>query len=497
MGNAMKQVFTRWPAKIAMDMATARSPAWAHVSGDGVERPISTGEIRIFVLSVGLVASSALLLPLAVAGLPLAGAALLLLIAIVAMVRTASRALRHARALETELEALRRWDQVLFDRAGISLWREDWSAARDEVLRLLDTGVTDILAHYTERPDELRRLRGRVIVKDVNAFALEEMGGVDRGDLIGPLERILPDTDETFVQWLVAFSRGDRFYRSETHITRPDGSTKDTLFSAALPQDRKGFEDIVVTDFDITAYKVAQERLVQVERDLARASRVSTMGALSATIAHEVNSPLAAILSHAEAALRWLGREEPDIAEVHAALTAVLADAGRARDVVARTRAFVERSREGVRPTDLVAAARGAILMVERDLRSRGVAVHFDADDAMQEVLTDPVQFQQVLVNLLVNGAQAMSALCGPRDLKVRLRRQGPALRVSVEDRGDGLPDEDRSKVFDPFFTTREGGMGMGLAICRDIVEAQGGRIWVEEGAAGGSVFCFTVPLDG
>lgn len=435
-------------------------------------------------------------MPVALAGITLAAAALMLLIATAALVRTVIRALRHARALETELETLRRWDQVLFDRAGISLWREDWSAARDEVLRLLDTGVTDILAYYTERPEELRRLRGRVIVKDVNAFALEEMGGVDRGDLIGPLDRILPDTDQTFVQWLVAFGRGDRFYRSETHITRPDGTTKDTLFSAALPQDRRGFEDIVVTDFDITAYKVAQERLVEVERDLARASRVSTMGALSATIAHEVNSPLAAILSHAEAALRWLEREKPNIAEACAALAAVLTDAGRARDVVARTRAFVERSREGVRPTDLVGAAREAILMVERDLRSRGVAVHFDADEAIPEVVTDPVQIQQVLVNLMLNGAQAMSNSCGPRDLKVTLRRQGPALRVAVEDLGGGLPDEHRSRVFDPFFTTREGGVGMGLAICRDIVEAQGGRIWVEDGASGGAVFCFTVPLD-
>ena len=268
------------------------------------------------------------LLPLFLSGWSLL-AALALLVAASAIAVT--MIWRRADTLEQRLSADERWTALLFEQAGISLWREDWRAARDRVLALLEAGITDMERHFADDPQSLRDLRKQVIIKDVNQYAVEMMGAGSKADLVGPLDRILPDTDQTFLQWLVAFAGGDRYYRSETHIVRADGSEIDVLFTARIPTDADGFTDIVVSALDITGLKAAQQRLSELERELLRTSRITTMGALSASIAHEVNSPLAAIMSSAEASLRWLERTPPDYAEARAAVSAVIADARRVR----------------------------------------------------------------------------------------------------------------------------------------------------------------------
>ncbi|HUD29210.1 MAG TPA: ATP-binding protein [Novosphingobium sp.] len=491
----MKQVFSRWPGERGpgpSDAAPARH--WAHEGPVPASRSLSRSEAWLLVVAVGVLAGSIVLLPVALAGWGLVAAALLLIGAAAVVLVGLRRIWRHVGALERENEGLRDWNATLFDRAGVSLWREDWSEARDAVEHLLLSGVTDIQAYYAERPAELRDLRRRVIIKDVNAIALEGMGVDSKADVVGSLDNILPDTDHTFVQWLIAFARGDRLYRSETHLVRPDGSALDTLFTASIPQDREGFRDIVVANFEITAYKAAQARMVELERDLIRASRITTMGALSATIAHEVNSPLAAVLSHAEAGLRWLDRAQPDLSEVRAAIAGIVADASRARDVVVRTRSYLANAPADGQLQDMARLGKEALLLVERELRDGQVSPHFDFEDGLPPVAGDPIQLQQVLVNLMLNGAQAMRAKPSARDLTVTMRREGEFIRVNVRDEGEGIDPADAARIFDPFYSTRPGGMGMGLAICRTVVEAHGGRIWVSTEPGGGSTFHFLVP---
>jgi C4-dicarboxylate-specific signal transduction histidine kinase len=489
----MKQVFTRWPAEVAPEPGDVadRRPRWMEDGPTG--HPASPYGKALIAVALGVVALSVFLLPVALQGPRLAVAGLAIAAASVVLATALWRSSVCARRLKRELVDLRAWNSALFEKASVGLWREDWTAARDEVERLVRDGVTDVQAYYAERPDELRALRRRVVIKDVNPFALERMGGKRKEDLVGPLDRILPDTENTFVQWLVAFARGDAVYRSETHLTRPDGGSSDTLFTASIPQDREGFSDIVVADFDITSYKVAQARLAAMERDLIRASRVTTMGALTATIAHEVNSPLAAIISHAEASLRWLGRPEPDLNEARSALEHVVSDATRARDVVVRTRRYLSNGSEGSTTHDLGRLALDAVELVERELRELQVSLHFDADEALPLIRGDPVQLQQVLVNLLLNGAQAMQGRPSPRDLFVTVRGEGEFVRVDVRDTGAGLPPGSAARIFEPFYSTRQGGIGMGLAICRTVVEAHGGKIWTTE-APNGASFHFTVP---
>ena len=397
--------------------------------------------------------------------------------------------------LQGWIEARDRWNNTMFERAGISVWREDWSAVREIVLALLRSGVRDMEAHFAAHPDELRELRGRVMIKDVNAFTVSMMGAESKDDFLGSLDKILTDTDTTFIQWLVAFARGDSFYRSEAHIVRPDGTEIDVLFTGALPSDMRGFEDILVSCLDITEYKVAQERLASVELEIARASRITTMGALTASIAHEVNSPLAAIVSNAEAGLRWLTNDPPDLGETQTALANVISDATRAHSVVARTRSFLGNSPRHIEPHNLVDTARSAIILIERELRTLGTSVNFDAPDDLPQVMADSIQIQQVLINLALNAAQAMANQVGPRDLVIALRRDEAMMRVDVQDHGIGIGEGQIDAIFEPFYSTKVNGIGMGLAVCRNCVTAHGGRLWVTSALGSGSTFHFTLPV--
>lgn len=490
----MKQVFTRWPGDSTAPSAEAgASPSWLR---DGVESGATLLPRPRWLLApaVGVPLLSVPLLPVALGGATLIAAALLIIAAATASAWAILQYDRKLAAAHARLAASERWSRILFERAGLSLWHEDWSAARDAVADLLARGIYDVQAYYTERPQELRDLRRRVTIKDVNIFAVEMMGAGDKAALIGPLDNILPDTDHTFMQWLVAFARGDRYYRSETHILAPDGTAVDTLFTAEIPTDPAGFEDIVVSALDITGYRASQERLLTLERDMLRASRITTMGALTASIAHEVNSPLSAIVSYAEASLRWLGRTPPDLSEARTAIREVIADATRARDVVRRTRTFLAHAPERAEPVSLAQAARTAVLLIERELRDSEISVHFDADEDLPHVLADPVQIQQVLVNLMLNGAQAMAHGPVPRDLTITIRRSGAEVLASVRDNGIGIEPEQADRIFEPFYTSRDGGMGMGLAICRSVVEGCAGRMWMTSSPGEGSDFRFSLP---
>lgn len=384
-----------------------------------------------------------------------------------------------------------RWNETMFERTGIALWREDWSFARDEVLRLLRSGVQDMQAHFAAHPQELRAIRKSVIIKDVNSFAVARAGASSKEELIGSLDRILPDTDQTFVQWLVAFARGDDFYRSETHLTDPRGNPVDTLFTAGLPKDMRGFEDILVSDLDITEYKATQARLAQAELDVARAARVTTMGALSASIAHEVSSPLAAISSHAEAGLRWIERDRPELEEAAESLRAVVDAAARAQAVIERTRAFFGNSSTDLQPHDIGSLIQEAILLIDRELRALGASIHFDLRDRLTRVWADPVNIQQVIVNLVLNAAQAMSEQEGPRDILVSAAQRDDRVRVEIADQGPGIDPDTMKSMFEPFFSTKAGGMGMGLAICRNCIIAHGGRLWASSSLGEGATFHF------
>lgn len=238
----------------------------------------------------------------------------------------------------------------------------------------------------------------------------------------------------------------------------------------------------------------ATERLLQREESLrlshaqlAHVTRVTTLGELAASIAHEVNQPLAAMSANGEAALRWLRRDPPDIGEVRESLERILADTTRASEVIRRIRSLARKSDPQYAPVDLAEVAHDCAALLHRELAAHGAQLALRLADAVPPVLGDRVQLQQVLINLLMNGMQAMEPRGGALRLVVERAAQ-QTVRISVADEGPGIPEHQAGRLFEPFFSTKQDGMGMGLPICRSIVETHGGRIAAVQGGTGATI---------
>jgi C4-dicarboxylate-specific signal transduction histidine kinase len=248
---------------------------------------------------------------------------------------------------------------------------------------------------------------------------------------------------------------------------------------------------------DITERKEAEEALHQAQADLVRMARLTALGELTVSIAHEINQPLCAIVANANACLNWLERA-PATGEIRAALTDVVHDAHRAGQIIARTRElFTNRppERQFIAPNEVV---RDVIDIARERLRRNGVKLRLRLDPALPHVEADDVQIHQVLLNLVQNGVDAMQGTAaGSRVLTVRTRATADGVAVSVRDTGRGLPGPDVERVFEPFFTTKPQGIGIGLSISRSIVANHGGRLWAAANARVGATFTFTIPGSG
>jgi len=240
----------------------------------------------------------------------------------------------------------------------------------------------------------------------------------------------------------------------------------------------------------------AQIELRRASERLAQATRAASLAELSASIAHEVNQPLGAAITNAQAGLRWLKREPPDLTEVKTAFDEVVRAGNRAADVVASVRRMVKKAPgqgDNVRVNDEITEI---VAITHGEATKHGVSVRTELARDVPTIKGDPVELQQVLLNLTVNAIQAMSSLKdGVRELVIRSEADGRGgVVVSVIDTGPGLDPEARERIFQPFYTSKEGGLGLGLSICRSIIESYGGQLWVNANSPRGAVFQFTLP---
>jgi C4-dicarboxylate-specific signal transduction histidine kinase len=246
---------------------------------------------------------------------------------------------------------------------------------------------------------------------------------------------------------------------------------------------------------DITERKRAEEELHRREAELAHVSRVTTMGELAASIAHEVNQPLAGIATNANASLRWLAAASPDLNEACEAIRRIIRDGNRAADVVSRMRGLFKKARLAKERLNINEAIEEVIILTDGEARRNKMALRTELAAKLPSVTADRVQIQQVVMNLILNGIQAMSAVEDrERVLIVRTQRgEDDEIRVAVEDRGIGIDPGSVERIFDAFHTTKPGGMGMGLTISRSIVESHGGRLWATPNDGPGATFHFTL----
>jgi PAS domain S-box-containing protein len=333
-------------------------------------------------------------------------------------------------------------------------------------------------------------------LREFLGYELEDLDGTGKGRLAGTLDAGVHPDDLAGVKENYAYSlaTGEPYARKH-RLRRFDGEYRWVDTRAAPMRNAEGaIVQWNVTCLDIDGEVRAQEELRLARERLARASQEASLAELSASIAHEVNQPLAAIVANSNACQRWLMADPPNLERAQKTVERIIRDANSAADVVSRIRALFKQSK-GTRTrtalSSLIAEARN--LMAEEAVRRR-VRMDVVIAGGLPPVALDRVQLQQVLVNLIRNGMDAMDALKVDKVLTIEVCRVGDMVQVEVRDRGAGI--ESPEKIFEPFFSTKEHGMGMGLAICRSIVESHGGRLWAETNEPQGARFIFALPLD-
>jgi PAS domain S-box-containing protein len=397
-------------------------------------------------------------------------------------------------------EALRISEQRyrnLFHHMPIALWQLNASKLVELFKDLRAQGVTELRPYIDQHPHALQQLMDAVKIEEVNERMIALLGARDATQILG-FARFRHIDPDAFLRGLESRWRGEPMHQLETKITTLDGRVVDVLFATTRPGLLNDPNISLVGLIDITERVRAQEMLQRVQADFAHAARVSMLGELTASIAHEVNQPLAAIVTNGEVGLRLLKRSEPDLAEVRELTKRVVADARRAADVIARVRAMA--SRHAPEPTllsvDEVIA--DALMFLRHEIQSHGLLVTHYANPAARKVLADRMQLQQVIVNLTVNAMQAMTHMeAAGRSLSIRTTLSDPqSLCCTFDDSGPGIKPEHLEHLFDSFFTTKDAGMGLGLPISRSIIEALGGQLKAENGSVyGGARFSFTLPM--
>jgi PAS domain S-box-containing protein len=373
--------------------------------------------------------------------------------------------------------------------------QSDVEEREKKIRRLVDANIIGIIIWEVE---------GRIL--DANDAFLR-MVGYDREDLTsGRLHRTKltpPEWRDLDARNIAELKLIGTIAPFEKEYLRKDGSRVPVLLGAAMFE--QGGDQGVAFVLDLTQRKRAEAEARENERryrealmELAHANRVTTMGQLAASIAHEVNQPITATVTNAEAGLSWLAAQPPNLEQLRLTLDCIVSDGLRAGDVIGRIRALVKKAPQQRVALEINAAVLEVIALTRVEVARNGVQVRTQLAEGLPPIQADRVQLQQVILNLIINAVEAMSGMGdGVRELLIITGRNASnGVFVSVRDSGPGLDPKTMDRLFDAFFTTKSKGMGMGLAICHSIIETHGGRMWARANEPRGAVFQFTLPLE-
>ncbi len=430
-------------------------------------------------------------------------AALRLTVAVAAMAITCALIIRNQRARLDLLRfnaALRSSEEryrTIFEQGRVALWERDYSKVRAMLMDLRAQGIVDLRAHARDNPNFIDGCIASVPTIAANAAALELLGIVDAQDVRSMRRYIAPD-DTTFLELMVAIFENKRHFEGRGTVIAADGTNKMVLLTVGFPEDAANFNRVIVGMFDVTEREMTQKALFDAQAELALASRAATVGALSASLAHELNQPLGALVVNAQTLQRWLDRDPPDLAAVSRSAERIVRDSQRASDIIQSTRSMLGNHApviESVSLTQLVAETRA---LMESELLRNGVQFDIIADGDLPTVNAVRIELQQVLINLITNALQAMADTPETkRRIEVTIEAaEAQKVAIRVRDNGPGLDAHIRRNLFKPFCTTKETGLGMGLAICRSMLEARGSTLTARNHGDGGAEFEMIVPIE-
>lgn len=385
--------------------------------------------------------------------------------------------------------------QALFDAPGISIWECDFSALRRRLTALARAGVTDFAAHFATEPSFVRDAIEMTLAVDANKASMQMFGACAKAELLGSIGRFWPDESEPiFAASMLAALNGRHAFSAEAVLQTLNGKPLDVLFSAAFPPEAASGKGIFITLADVTARNMTQAALRSAQSDLAHAARLTALGELTASIAHEVNQPLGGILANGQAGLRWLRRAAPDLDAAIMSFESIVLDARRASSVIEKIRALAKKEEMRFEPLDLTQVLEDTLALLAYELSRSEVRISLEALDAELHVHGDRIQIQQVIINLLMNAVQAMMG-SHTRSIRITSSIEASDVVISVADTGPGVDPEIGDGVFTAFTTSRPDGMGLGLSVCASIIGRHGGKIWTNNGNQGGAIFSFSLPL--
>jgi PAS domain S-box-containing protein len=307
------------------------------------------------------------------------------------------------------------------------------------------------------------------------------------------LKRVHPG-DAIYVKQTIESSMNEKDFELEHRLVMPDSSVKRVHVVAHALSDKSG-AIVVGAVMDVTERKRAEEALREAQANLARVSRVTTMGELTASLAHEIRQPIAAAVTNANTCLRWLGRDQPDLPEAREAAARIIKDVTRASDIITSTSLLFKKGALQRELVDVNELIREMIVLLRSEANRYSISIRTELAGGLPKVMADRVQLQQVLMNLMLNGIDAMKGTTALGELTIKSEADDGQLLISVSDTGVGLPPEQAEQIFQAFFTTKDNGTGMGLPISRSIIESHGGHLWVAGASGCGATFQFTVPV--
>jgi two-component system sensor kinase FixL len=379
-----------------------------------------------------------------------------------------------------------------------ALWQVDSRAAGEAFNHLRAQGVTDSnIAAYLDAHQELvERACDTVLVTEVNQAAVSLFRGHNTAELVKPVRYLFAATPDMAKRVMVAHFDGRRSYAEQAKILAFDGETRDVLFTVTYPTPDEQQETTFITIVDITERLRTEAQLRQIQADYAHSARISTLGELATSIAHEIQQPLSAIVTNGETSLRWLSRDDPNVAKAKQLTTRIISSARRASEIIQRIRGMAQRRQPERTAVDLNDVVEEALHFLRHEIDSKSIKLSVKIASTRPRILADRIQLQQVIVNLLVNSIQAIGQAGSP-ERRIRIDTEpdeAETLTLSIHDSGPGIALDNLDRIFDSFFTTKTDGMGIGLAVCQSIITAHGGSIVASNHPDGGACFRFSLP---